>query len=229
MWGRPTSTLYGDPQSFTDAIHPEDRTRVVAAFERQAVGTYDEEYRVIRPDGSVRWVRDRAFPLRDSEGRVYRLAGLVADITQAKNHQAQIETLNDELEARVEARTAELALTSESLRQAQKMEAVGRLAGGIAHDFNNLLAVILSYAELAIDAVGDGHEAIQDINEILNAAERASDLTRRAAGVQPPPGGHLHGARPQRCGARNRPTLDPVDSAKTSNWSPTWATSCRRC
>jgi len=86
-------------------------------------------------------------------------------------------TLRD-IEAR---RTAEEALRQSELRlnQAQKMEAVGRLAGGIAHDFNNLLTAIIGYSDLVIDELGDGHVARRDAEEILRAAERAGGLTRQ--------------------------------------------------
>ncbi len=65
------------------------------------------------------------------------------------------------------------------LQQAQKMDAIGRLAGGVAHDFNNLLMVISAYAELTLDALGDGHPLRGNVTEILNASRRAADLTRQ--------------------------------------------------
>ncbi len=65
------------------------------------------------------------------------------------------------------------------LRQAQKMEAVGRLAGGIAHDFNNILAVILANAEFTLDELGDRHTASEEVKEIVASAERAAGLTRQ--------------------------------------------------
>src|SRR5207244_9760358 len=55
-----------------------------AAVAKQAQGDYDEEYRIVRPDGSIRWIRDRAFPVPDSEGRAYRIAGVAEDITERK-------------------------------------------------------------------------------------------------------------------------------------------------
>lgn len=83
IWGRSCASLYDAPQSWLEAVHPEDRHRVRAAvLAKQMAGTYDEEYRIVRPDGSVRWIRDRAFPIRDEAGTVYRLAGIAEDITE---------------------------------------------------------------------------------------------------------------------------------------------------
>jgi PAS domain S-box-containing protein len=86
IWGRSCQSLYEQPRSFLDAVHPDDRQRVrVAALEKHSRGeATDEEYRVVRPDGSVRWVRDRAFPVRDAAGRVYRMAGIAYDVTEQR-------------------------------------------------------------------------------------------------------------------------------------------------
>jgi hypothetical protein len=82
----------------------------------------------------------------------------------------------DDVTARKEADRI-LEESQEALRQAQKMEAVGRLAGGIAHDFNNLLTAIIGYSHLAADALGNGHKAMEHLMEIQKAGERASALT----------------------------------------------------
>jgi PAS domain S-box-containing protein len=85
IWGRSCASLYASPESWLDAIHPEDRERVrTASLTKQVAGDYCEEYRIVRPDGTVRWIRDRAFPVRDHAGNVYRLAGLAEDITASK-------------------------------------------------------------------------------------------------------------------------------------------------
>lgn len=85
IWGRSCASLYASPQSWLDAIHPEDRERVrTASLTKQVTGDYCEEYRIVRPDGTVRWIRDRAYPVRNHAGKVYRLAGLAEDITVNK-------------------------------------------------------------------------------------------------------------------------------------------------
>jgi PAS domain S-box-containing protein len=86
VWGRTCRSLYEEPRSFLDAVHPDDRPRVsTASLVQHAAGeATDVEYRIIRPDGSVRWVRDRGFPIKDAAGRVYRFAGIAEDITERK-------------------------------------------------------------------------------------------------------------------------------------------------
>ncbi len=85
IWGRSCESLYASPSDWVDAIHPEDRERVLqAAQAQQASDEYVEEYRIIRPDGAIRWIRDRAFPILRNEGQVYRIAGLAEDITGHK-------------------------------------------------------------------------------------------------------------------------------------------------
>jgi PAS domain S-box-containing protein len=83
IWGRSVESLYASPRDWIDAIHPEDRSRVLqAAQTKQASGEYAEEYRIVRPDAAIRWIRDRAFPVFSNEREVYRIAGLAEDITE---------------------------------------------------------------------------------------------------------------------------------------------------
>ncbi|MDQ3458070.1 MAG: EAL domain-containing protein [Deinococcota bacterium] len=122
LWGRTRESLYERPTSFLEAIHADDQGRVLAALEKQPRGEYEEEYRVVRPDGSVRWVSDRAFPIRNEAGEVYRIAGIAEDITAQRVMEEALReandalrAANDALEGRVEERTAELERTNRQL------------------------------------------------------------------------------------------------------------------
>jgi PAS domain S-box-containing protein len=91
VWGRKCAELYATPRSWYEAIHPGDRERILdAAVTKQVAGTYDEEYRIIRPDGSVRWIRDRAFPVANSAGVADRVAGVARDITEARRAEEEL-------------------------------------------------------------------------------------------------------------------------------------------
>ncbi len=85
IWKRSRESLYAEPKSWVDAIHPEDRARVLALEQQPHLeGGHDSIYRIVRPDGSIRWIRDRAFPVRDSSGKLVRLAGIAEDITERR-------------------------------------------------------------------------------------------------------------------------------------------------
>ena len=84
IWGRPCAELYYSPESWTEVILPEDRQRVLQSMCNQAEGTYEEEYRILHRNGSIRWIHDRAFPVRDSEGNITRVVGVAREITERK-------------------------------------------------------------------------------------------------------------------------------------------------
>jgi PAS domain S-box-containing protein len=119
IWGRSCESLYSAPRSWLEAIHPEDRDSVLkAALTKQAVGSYDEEYRIVRPDGSIRWIRDRAFPIHDSSGAVCRIAGVADDITDHRKADEELQRIRLDLERRVEERTAALQASQQRLEMA---------------------------------------------------------------------------------------------------------------
>ena len=123
IWGRPCADLYVNPRNWLAAIHPDDRDRVIhAALTHQSEGSYDEEYRILRPDGAERWIRDRAFPLRDDSGEIYRIVGLAEDITDRKHVESEIRALSEQLEARVVERTVQLKDANEALRKADSRQ-----------------------------------------------------------------------------------------------------------
>jgi two-component system cell cycle sensor histidine kinase/response regulator CckA len=153
IWGRPCESLYASPKDWVDAIIPEDRERITKAFLKQKIaGGYDEEYTIIRPDGSVRKIHDRGFPVKNASGIVYRLTGVAEDITEGKKLENQ-------------------------LHQSQKMEAIGQLAGGVAHDFNNLLTVINGYSDLLIASLSNDEKAQNYLGLIKEAGEQSAALT----------------------------------------------------
>jgi two-component system cell cycle sensor histidine kinase/response regulator CckA len=155
IWGWDIEEAYAHPLLWLDSIDGEDRPLVARSFRALQHGeAATDVFRVHRPDRSVRWVRARMFPVRDESGRVYRLVGLAEDITQVRH-------------------------TEEQLRQAQRMEAVGRLAGGVAHDFNNLLTVIDGFTELVAEDLGPSHRSRKDLDQIRTAARSAASLTRQ--------------------------------------------------
>lgn len=84
LWGRSREEVYASAKAFIDSIHSGDRDRVLATHANAPTESYSEEYRIIRPDGSLRWIRDRAFPVKNEAGQVYRITGIAEDITEFK-------------------------------------------------------------------------------------------------------------------------------------------------
>lgn len=151
--GQSAEALYSHPHTYAMNLHPDDHVLMHQAARRQWEGeSTDITYRMLRPDGKVRWIQDRAFPLVLPNGTPYRVVGILEDITESKALEAQ-------------------------LQQAQKMESIGRLAGGIAHDFNNLLTIIMGFAELAQESVPVGSSQFDYISNILLTTQRAANLT----------------------------------------------------
>ena len=156
IFGVAAGGFAGTSDAFYEQVHPDDREALRAARSASLEHDkpYDVEHRIVRTDGSVRWVHECASIERDSSGRPLRMIGTVQDITQRRQLEDQ-------------------------LRQAQKMEAIGRLAGGIAHDLNNALTAMAGYAELALGELTAEHVARADVEEIRRAAERAGSVTRQ--------------------------------------------------
>ena len=156
IFGIPPGQFGGTSDAFYELVHIDDREAVHAAATESIERSrpYDIEHRIVRPDGVVRWVQECGSLLHDGVGRPVRMIGTVQDVTERRQLEDQ-------------------------LRQAQKMEAIGRLAGGIAHDLNNALTTMAGYAELALGELPAGHIARADVEEIRRAAERAGSVTRQ--------------------------------------------------
>ena len=162
-WPQGLEALLGfSPSAETDDIgfwqrqlHPQDRGRAIASIRDALAGDSDHwagEYRVRHLDGSYLDLLERAYIVRDANGRAIQFVGSLMNITARKQLQDQ-------------------------LVRSQKMEAFGQLAGGVAHDFNNFLTTILGYSDLLLDELDPKDEIAEHIREIRGAAGRASALT----------------------------------------------------
>ncbi len=104
LWGRSRESLYESPRDWFEAVHPDDRDRLYHAFTtKQATGDYDEIYRIVRPNGAVRWIHDRAYPVRDETGTVYRIVGTATDITERKLIEDELRVLSLAVEQSAES------------------------------------------------------------------------------------------------------------------------------
>lgn len=119
VWGRSPESLYQDPSSFLKGIHPDDRFRVQNALEHQQTypNEYDEMYRVIQPDGTVRWVHDHSAGVY-VDGELKRIIGVATDITNRKEHERELAYQTSLLEAQAET-TLEGLLVIDSDRSAR--------------------------------------------------------------------------------------------------------------
>jgi len=161
--GYPVDRWLREPDFWARRMHPDDREPAMQIY-RDAIAhgrDHEFEYRSIAADGREVWLRDIVHVVRDADGQPITLRGLTVDLT--------------------ELRRSERALhqSEEQLRQAQKMDAVGKLAGGIAHDFNNLLMVIRGDSDLMLRRLAPGHPLRSNAEGIREAADQAATLTRQ--------------------------------------------------
>ena len=165
IWGRPIHALHERALDWLEAVHPEDRPHMQTAHANKLEsGFFNEEYRIIRPDGTVRWIWDRGFPVRDDSNHVYRIAGLAEDITARKVAQDQLRRQQVEL-----AKMARLSLAEE-------------LASNMAHELNQPLAAIVAYTQACVALLRqdqtDPRELTGTLEEVVHQAMRAGGIIR---------------------------------------------------
>jgi two-component system cell cycle sensor histidine kinase/response regulator CckA len=156
IYGRPPGGHAVRYAEFIASVHPDDRPAVERSIRRtiEHPGEQRFEHRLIRPDGTVRMVESTSESVPDASGRSARIIGSVQDITERRFLELQ-------------------------LREAQRLESIGRLAGGVAHDFNNLLTVILGFTETLLEGLSAGDERRASAEQIRAAGRRAADLTQQ--------------------------------------------------
>jgi PAS domain S-box-containing protein len=159
IWGLSCESLYLQPKSFMESIHPEDQDRVIAALKEHLQGNWSIEYRIIQPDGTMRWILDRGFPVRDKAGELIFMCGVAKDITESK---------------RLEAEKAKL---EEQNRQLQKADSLGRMSGSIAHIFNNQLQVVMGYLGMVIRELPPGDSRIIKLAKAMKATRKAAEVS----------------------------------------------------
>ncbi|MEY3328656.1 MAG: hypothetical protein RLZZ115_1539 [Cyanobacteriota bacterium] len=116
IWNRNVNALYQNFPAFINTIHPQDQNRVLRALQNPDGRGFDLEYRILRPDGSYRWIWDRGFPILNETGELERRGGIAKDITHRKETEQLLQKNNQELELRVTQRTTELETANERLQ-----------------------------------------------------------------------------------------------------------------
>ena len=157
-----------------DAVHPDDRQQLVAARMEAASGGYDQTFRIVKPDGSIRWVRDRAFPVYDASGSVYRIAGIGEDITEKK---AAEERLSQLAHFDILTGLPNRALYLDRMRQAMTLARRHDRATGV-------MFLDLDRFKLANDTLGHsaGDQLLKQVGERLTACIREGDTVGRFGG-----------------------------------------------
>ncbi|MFZ2007108.1 MAG: ATP-binding protein, partial [Stellaceae bacterium] len=160
------------------ALHPQDLEGSQRIFfgANAAREPFRIEYRLRRGDGSYRWALSAAAPRFGDDGEFLGYIGSVIDIEDRKEAEQILQQANEALEERVAAAVAERTRAEAQLRQAQKMEAVGKLTGGVAHDFNNVLQVIGGNLQLLTRDVAGNLRAEQRLQTAIAAISRGSKL-----------------------------------------------------
>jgi PAS domain S-box-containing protein len=117
VWGRSCESLYQNPMSRAEAIHPDDVQRARLLFARQVEGeVIDSEYRIRTPDGKEKWIRDRAFPIRDEAGELTRIVGIAEEITERKQYELELVHARKGADAANQAKSRFLANMSHEIR-----------------------------------------------------------------------------------------------------------------
>ncbi|MEN3228281.1 response regulator [Methylorubrum rhodesianum] len=182
IFGVEPDSFHPLPESVAPLIHPDDLDRVRADGETAArTGqAYHTEFRIIRPDGEVRWCVAGGAATRDASGTPVRLSGVIHDITERKRAEESLQHRNEVLEHLVEERTREREAALAQLFEAQKVETIGHLTGGVAHDFNNLLMAVLGSLELLKKRLpAEDERSRRLLDNAAQGAERGAALTQR--------------------------------------------------
>jgi PAS domain S-box-containing protein len=162
MYGLEPGAYDGSYEEWKKLVFADDWAAVKAAVKHaHATGEVSAEYRVVHPDGAMRWLQAKGRMLFESDGQPSRIVGFMLDVTERRQVEEEMQRLERQL------------------LQAQRLEALGTLAGGVAHDFNNILSAILGYGEMALRDVPETGRLRRDLSSIMTAGERGRALVER--------------------------------------------------
>ncbi len=165
IWGRPPAELYRDSQAWLYSIHPEDRPRVEGELSRARSGDFDIEFRILRPDGEVRWIRDRVFPVQPLSSEPPapdRLVGIAEDITDQKNAEITLRERNEELR-------------SANTRAEAANAAKDHFLATLSHELRTPLTPVLAITS----SLEDDDRLPADVREALSRVRRNVELEAR--------------------------------------------------
>lgn len=163
IWGNSIQSLLQDSENWVSAIHEEDRERVARHFRQfMGGGFFNEEYRIVREDGEIRWIHDKGFPVYNDEGDLYRLAGLAEDITERK--------VAEENNKRQQ----------EELARLSRYISIGELGTSLAHEISQPLTSIICYSRGALNRLANEKLSDEEIETIFTCM---SDEANRAGRI----------------------------------------------
>ncbi|MDH5360354.1 MAG: PAS domain S-box protein, partial [Gammaproteobacteria bacterium] len=174
IWGRTCESLYANPSTLLEAIHADDIERVKTSINLQSRGPYNEEYRIIRPDGSVRWVKDQSYPIYDQKGEAYRVAGIVEDITDEKFAQELLEQRVLDRTQELHEKEIELVAAKEEAERAN--QAKSQFLSKMSHELRTPLNAILGFSQLLTMDAGLNAEQKESTHEIYHGGLHLLEL-----------------------------------------------------
>ncbi len=154
LYEMPRELALDDPQSLWSRIHPDDLSAVKDSIAKSAdaLSFWEQKHRIVMPDGRVKWVHSRGVPTKKTDGSIV-WDTLALDITESKS-------------------------AEERLRKTEKFDAIQRMAGGLAEHFNDMLQASVGFLEMAIDALPEDEQALDDLRQSKKAATRAAKMSR---------------------------------------------------